>query len=115
MAGRAPKGGYLKPLPARKQTVALNPAVPGLPTPGPGRPVSNIGKYLIKPTAEVDSGFEMINFEPDMIAKVHKTYLKAGQLPPALQPKYLRKPEVLDTGRAKAISKGWRKPRSRQG
>lgn len=115
MARSAPKGGYLKPLPARKGTVSTNPAVPGLPTPGPGRPVSNIGKYLIKPTAELDSGFEMVNFEPDMIKKVHQTYLKAGQLPPALQPKYLRKPEVLDSARAKNISKGWRKPRSQQG
>jgi hypothetical protein len=81
----------------------------------PGRPVSNIGKYLIKPTAEMDSGFEMINADPNMLKQVHQKYLRAGQLPPALQPKYLRKPEVMEASRSKAISRGWRKPRSRQG
>ena len=87
----------------------------GLPTPGPGRPKSNIGQYLIKPTAEVDSGFEMINTEPNVLKAVHQQYLKSGELPPALQPKYLRRPEAMDTGRRKAISKGFNKPRSRQG
>lgn len=87
----------------------------GLPSPGPGRPQSNIGKYLLKPTAEMDSGYEMINSDPDVLTRVHKQYLKAGQLPPALQPKYLRKPAVMDKQRGTAISKGWRKPRSQQG
>ena len=50
-----------------------------------------------------------------MLKQVHEKYLKNGELPPSLQPKYLRKPEVLDANRAKNISKGWRKPRSRQG
>lgn len=93
-------------------------AAGGLGPAPPGRPVSNIGKYLIRPTAEVDTGWEMINADPDILAQVHKKYLKAGQLPPSLQPKYLRKPEVMEhgvTGRAKNISRGWRKPRSRQG
>ena len=81
----------------------------------PGRPVSNIGKYLIKPTAEVDTGFEMINSDPQVLKAVHEKYLKAGQLPPALQPKYLRKPQPLEGQRQKAISRGWRNPRSRQG
>jgi hypothetical protein len=60
----------------------------------------------------------MINSDPDVLSQVHQKYLKAGRLPPALQPKYLRKPEVLEsgpTGRGTNISKGWRKPRSRQG
>jgi hypothetical protein len=90
----------------------------GLGPPPPGRPVSNIGSYLLKPTAEVNSGFEMINADPNVLRQVHQKYLKAGQLPPALQPKYIRKPEVLEqgvTGRAKNISRGWRKPRSHQG
>jgi len=85
------------------------------PTPGPGRPQSKIGRYLIEPTAEVDSGFEMINTDPNVLKLVHQKYMKAGQLPPALQPKYLRKPEVMDAGRRKSISRGWNKPRSRQG
>ena len=83
-----------------------------------GRPVSNIGRYLIKPTADDNSGWEMINSDPTILKQVHEKYLKAGQLPPALQPKYIRRPEVLEqgvTGRAKNISRGWRKPRSRQG
>jgi hypothetical protein len=81
----------------------------------PGRPASNIGQYLVKPTADVDSGFEMINTDPNVLKRVHENYLKKGELPPALQPKYLRKPEVLDKSRANAISRGWRKPRSQQG
>lgn len=93
---------------ARSAAGALGPA-------SPGRPVSNIGKYLIKPTAEVNTGWEMINADPNVLKTVHQKYLKGAMLPPALQPKYLRKPQVMDTNRAKAISKGWNKPRSRQG
>ena len=81
----------------------------------PGRPVSNIGQYLIKPINDQNTGFEMLNTEPKVISQVNKQYLRMGQLPPSLQPKYLRKPEVMDQGRAAAISKGFRKPRSHQG
>lgn len=63
----------------------------------------------------MDSGFEMINADPHVLKVVHEKYLKAGQLPPALQPKYLRKPEPMESQRRDAISKGWNKPRSRQG
>jgi hypothetical protein len=80
----------------------------------PGRPPSNLGNYLIKPTIRSNTGFEMINTTPDALDAVNEQYLRKGQLPMALQPKYLRKPEVLDTARKNAISKGWRKPRSRQ-
>ena len=78
-----------------------------------GRPVSNIGQYLIRPTNETLTGFEMINDQPDLINQVHEKYLKAFQLPPSLQPKYLRKPTVMETQRTQNISKGWRAPRSR--
>jgi hypothetical protein len=78
----------------------------------PGRPVSNVGSYLLKPTSD---GYEILNETPDIIDKVHKDFLRKFQLPPALQPKYLRKPEVLDKNRANNISRGWRKPRSQQG
>ena len=88
--------------------------IPTEPTP-PGRPPSNLGQYLIKPVDDTDTGFEMINAEPELIHKVNTQYLKAGKLPPALQPKYLRKPEVMEANRAKNISRGWRKPRSQQG
>ena len=54
----------------------------------------------------------MLNTVPDALDKVNHQYLKMGQLPLALQPKYLRKPEVLDAARKRNISKGWRKPRS---
>jgi hypothetical protein len=77
-----------------------------------GRPVSNLGQYLLKPTPAAPEGVEMLNTEADVIGQVQTQYLKSFQRPPALQPKYLRKPEVLDTQRAKAISKGWRHPRS---
>ena len=81
----------------------------------PGRPPANLGNYLIKPTNRSNTGFEMLNTQPDALDKVNSQYLKVGQLPLALQPKYLRKPEVLDAPRRKNISKGWRKPRSMQG
>jgi hypothetical protein len=80
-----------------------------------GRPPSNLGQYLIKPTSQGKTGYEMLNTEPDILDKVNHQYLRQGQLPLALQPKYLRKPEVLDTKRKRNISKGWRKPRSQIG
>ena len=79
-----------------------------------GRPPSNLGNYLIKPTIRSNTGFEMLNTTPDALDKVNEQYLRKGQLPQALQPKYLRKPEVLEAARRKSISKGWHKPRSRQ-
>lgn len=78
----------------------------------PGRPKSNIGNYLIKPTDKSRTGFEMLNAEPSIIAQAQDRYLKAYELPPSLQPKYLRKPEVMENQRRKEISKGWVKPRS---
>jgi hypothetical protein len=78
----------------------------------PGRPASNIGNYLIKPTDKARTGFEMLNADPTIIAQAHERYLKAYELPPALQPKYLRMPEVMENQRRKEISKGWVKPRS---
>lgn len=81
----------------------------------PGRPPTNLGNYLIKPTIQSHTGYEMLNTTPDALDKVNEQYLRKAQLPMALQPKYLRKPEVLDAARRKNISKGWRKPRSRQG
>jgi hypothetical protein len=79
----------------------------------PGRPVSNLGRYLLRPTPDVRAGVEMLNTQPDILERVHEQYLKAYELPPALQPKYLRTPAVMDNRRAQAISRGWRKPRSR--
>lgn len=89
----------------RSAASALGPATAG-------RPVSNIGKYLIKPTAELDSGYEMINTDPNVLKEVHRKFLSAATLPPALQP---FRPDVLEASRAKQISRGWRKPRSWQG
>jgi hypothetical protein len=81
----------------------------------PGRPAWNVGQYLIKPTPETKTGFEMINDEPAVIGSVEDKFMKKWELPPPLQPKYLRKPEIMDQARAKNISKGFVKPRSRQG
>ena len=114
MAG---KGGYklLKPLPGRKPKPPRLPTALPLENAPPGRPISNIGQYLIKPTPNSPTGYEVLNAKPDLIKEVNNKYLKAFELPPALQPKYLRKPEVLDQVRSKNISRGWRKPRSLQG
>ena len=81
----------------------------------PGRPVSRLGNYLLKPTARSFTGYEMLNTEPTVLERVNQQYMKRGQLPPALQPKYLRQPEVLDQGRRNAISRGWNRPNSLQG
>ena len=84
------------------------------PVPG-GRPVSNVGRYLFRPTDNDTSGGEIINATPDAIRSVNENFLKKGQLPPALQPKYLRKPEVMQQATNKKISKGFNNQRSRQG
>jgi len=90
---------------ARAASGALGPATAG-------RPVSNIQKYLVKPSAEVNSGYEMINADPNVLKEVHRKYLNKFAMPPALQP---FRPDVLEARRAKAISKGWRDPRGRKG
>lgn len=79
-----------------------------------GRPKSNIGNYLIKPSATALSGYEMLNSTPDVLDAVNAKYLKAQELPPHLQPVRFQSP-TLERGRALAISRGWRKPRSRSG
>jgi hypothetical protein len=82
-----------------------------------GRPKSNLGSYLIKPVGPNRSktGFEMLEKTPQAIRAAKETYLEKHELPPALQPQYIREPEVQARQRAKQISKGWVKPRSRQG
>jgi hypothetical protein len=79
-----------------------------------GRPKSNIGSYLIKPSATALSGYEMLNDSPDVLDAVNQKYLKAQELPPHLQPVRFHSP-IVEHGRAMAISRGWRKPRSRSG
>jgi hypothetical protein len=83
----------------------------------PGRPKSNLGKYLIKPVGPSRSktGFEMLENTPAAITAAKENYLKKHELPPALQPQYIREPEIQARQRAKQISKGWVKPRSPQG
>jgi hypothetical protein len=99
-------------LPATSTVTGSPATVPGFKA-APGRPQSNVGQYLIKPTIQDKSGFEMVNDKPAAIEQVKENYLKKWELPPALQPKYLRKPEVMEQQRTKAISKGFVKPRSR--
>ena len=123
MADASKKKPLLKPLPKKAQdkppqllpSVALSGVKPPKEVygrPPAGRPVSNLGDYIIKPTPDEPEGAEILNNEPDLLAEVNKRYLKAFQLPPALQPSYLRRPEVQEKRRAQAISKGWRNPRS---
>jgi len=92
-------------------------ALPDWTKAAPGRPKSNIGKYLIKPVGPNRSktGFEMLEKTPQAIRVAKEHYLKNGELPPSLQPQYIREPEVMARQRAKQISKGWVKPRSTQG
>ena len=82
----------------------------------PGRPKSNIGNYLIKPVGPNRSktGFEMLEKTPQAIKAAKEAYLDKHELPPALQPQYIREPEIQARQRAKQISKGWVKPRSVQ-
>ena len=77
-----------------------------------GRPVSNIQKYLVKPSAEINSGYEMLNTDPNVLKEVHQKYLNRFAMPPGLQP---FRPDVLENNRARNISKGWRDPRGRKG
>jgi hypothetical protein len=105
----------------------ITPIKPNKPTPNlqqgkvpgqkaaPGRPPRNIGKYLIKADPDSHTGYEMLNTKPVIISQVEDKFLSNWELPPALQPKYLRKPEVMENQRKKEISKGWVKPRSYQG
>ena len=83
----------------------------------PGRPKTNVGQYLIKPVGPNRSktGFEMLEKTPQAIKQAKENYLKKYELPPALQPMHVRKPEIERVAKAKAISKGFIKPRSRQG
>jgi hypothetical protein len=89
-----------------------------------GRPPSNLGRYLIRPTPTSDTGFEMLNDQPDAIAEVERKFLDLKMLPTKLRPtrlahpdhsSYTKRPAVLEANRAKAISRGWRDPRGRKG
>lgn len=82
----------------------------------PGRPKSNVGKYLVKPIGPTRSktGYEMLENTPAAVTAAKEHYLEKWELPPALQPLYIREPEIKRQARAKAISKGWVKPRSTQ-
>ncbi len=92
----------------------MTPFIRDITTPPAGRPKTNIKPFILKPTDRVPSGAEYLNTMPMVLKAVHEKYLKNHQLPPALQPSYLRRPEILEQRRAKAISKGWNKPRSHQ-
>ena len=83
----------------------------------PGRPKSNLGSYITKPVGPNRSktGFEMLEKTPAAIKAAKEHYLSTYKLPPSLRPLYIREPEVQARQRAKNISKGWIKPRSRQG
>jgi len=125
----APKAGALilsgpggQPVP-QPRTNALQASTANAPA---GRPKSNIGDYLIRPTPDSDTGFEMLNSQPDTLKAVHQKFLKLKQLPYGLRPsglakptdmapKYTDRPKALETNRAKTISRGWRDPRGRKG
>lgn len=78
-----------------------------------GRPKKNIKPFILKPTDRLPSGSEYLNTMPAVIKAAHQSYLDMHKLPPALAPSYIRRPEVQENRRAKAISKGFMRPRSR--
>jgi hypothetical protein len=94
-----------KPLSANKKIRAIVGPAP------PGRPVSNVGHYLLRPTGEDKAGAEFLNATPQVLKDVNAKYLKAFMLPPNLQPKYLH--SSLEPLRARKISRGWLHPRGR--
>jgi hypothetical protein len=77
-----------------------------------GRPPSNIGKYLVKPTDTTLTGYEMLNETPDLLESVNKKFMEKYELPTHLRPTRFLSPH-LEHGRGLAISKGFRAPRSR--
>jgi hypothetical protein len=77
-----------------------------------GRPPTNLGKYLIKPTDSTITGYEMLNETPDLLDSVHTKFLQKFELPTHLRPTRFLSPE-LEHGRGIGISKGFRAPRSR--
>jgi hypothetical protein len=80
----------------------------------PGRPVTNTQKFAVKPIGPNRSktGFEMANTTPEAIQMAKEHYLTQGVLPPSMAPN-IGKPEVQRVAKAKAVSKGFIKPRSR--
>src|SRR5262245_33314132 len=112
LAKLTPFKGVTKSQPAAAAAKPLKPGTVSGFKAGVGRPESNVGKYLVKPTDKSKTGYEMLNTDPAAVSQAEEKFLKNYELPPALQPKYLRKPEIMETARRKEISKGWIKPRS---
>lgn len=81
----------------------------------PGRPHSNVGKYVLRPTDRGNTGFDVLNVTPQVMQDVKTKYLTGYELPPGLRPKGLQQPSVLAKQKAAAISKGFVKPKSHQG
>ena len=80
-----------------------------------GRPTSNVGKYILRPDPVENTGFTMLNTEPDMVAAAKEHYLSRWELPPALTPTRIRHPEATNTLKRRNISKGFNNPKSHQG
>jgi hypothetical protein len=102
----------LTPMKARKTMTTPKEATTPTGAAPVGRPQSNIGKYLIKPTPTSITGYEMLNETPDVLDKVHQQFMQKFELPTHLRPTRYLSPE-LEHGRGLAISKGFRAPRSR--
>jgi hypothetical protein len=69
-----------------------------------GRPPEDNGKFLIRPSGNTDTGYEMRNTKPDVLKAVEDN-LEAVGMPKNLRPK-LYKPQALKTTRSKNISRG---------
>jgi hypothetical protein len=95
------------------KTPTTTQVVPGGNAP-PGRPPSNLGKYLVKPTDTSITGYEMLNDDPTVLDQVHEKFTKQFELPTHLRPTRFLAP-TLEHGRSLNISRGFRNPRSRHG
>lgn len=108
-----PNVGTMRPVtaPVKTMTTPTERSLPVGSAPA-GRPPSNLGKYLVKPTDNTITGYEMLNDTPDLLDAVHTKFLEKFELPTHLRPTRFLSPE-LEHGRGVAISKGFRAPRSR--
>ena len=72
-----------------------------------GRP-KTVGKPIVLKQPNTPTGFEYTAEDPQALQSATSKYLKAGQMPPGLQP---RRSRPMQNNTNKNISRGWKKPR----
>jgi hypothetical protein len=78
----------------------------------PGRPAKV--KPVVMRQPDNPSGFEFSSstLNPGAIQSAQEKYLSKHQIPDALRPQMVSMPAPLNQRKSRAISAGWRKPRS---